>query len=130
MIIAPAIAYGLVFFAVSSCSAAPSFIRSEPQSFIVKLKTGYSPKTHLSSIKGLAKAKTGKTTYFDSRVFHGYAVELADQAALHSLSLLDSVEYVEPDVVISVASLTEQTDAPWGLQAITRSVSASRLLLT
>jgi hypothetical protein len=99
--------------------------QSNSQSFIVKLKPGHSSKSHFSSVQGQmrGKVKSGRTAYFDSRVFNGYAIELADQAAVEALSQMDSVEYVELDVVLSVASLSTQTSAPWGLQAITRSVS-------
>lgn len=97
---------------------------SQLQSFIVKLKPGHSSRTHFSSVKSnlLRKTKSGRTTYFNSNIFNGYAVELADSAAIESLAQLDSVEYIQPDVVISVASLSKQTNAPWGLQAITRSI--------
>ncbi|KAG8690165.1 Suppressor of the cold-sensitive snRNP biogenesis mutant brr1-1 [Ceratobasidium sp. 395] len=126
MIIASVIAYGVLFCATTSgtVNAAsilpPSFIHSPPQSFIVKLKPGFEADKHVFDIKAKAKTRIGKTTVFDSRVFHGYAVELnpADQAVL---AKLDEVEYVEPDAVMSVASDRIQTSAPWGLQAITRS---------
>ncbi|KAG8744393.1 subtilisin-like serine protease [Ceratobasidium sp. 428] len=126
MIIASVIAYGVLFCATTSgtVNAAsilpPSFIHSTPQSFIVKLKPGFEADKHVFDIKAKAKTRIGKTTVFDSRVFHGYAVELnpADQAVL---ARLDEVEYVEPDVIMSVASDRIQTSAPWGLQAITRS---------
>ncbi|KAH7334860.1 peptidase 1 [Rhizoctonia solani] len=94
------------------------------QSFIVKLKPGHSCQSHFSRIKGsLKKVESSRATHFDSKIFNGYAIELNDQATLKSLSLLDSVEYVEPDVAFSVASLVTQTNAPWNLQAITTSVS-------
>ncbi|CUA71674.1 Subtilisin-like protease CPC735_013710 [Rhizoctonia solani] len=94
------------------------------QSFIVKLKPGHSCQSHFSRIKGsLGKVESGRATHFDSRIFNGYAIQLDDQATIKSLSLLDSVEYIEPDTVFSVASLMTQTDAPWGLQAITRSIA-------
>ncbi|QRW12686.1 proteinase K [Ceratobasidium sp. AG-Ba] len=122
MIISTLIAWSVLFCAATSgiTNAAPSFIHSEPQSFIVKLKSGYAPQAHLSSVKSRLKAKTriGKATVFDSRVFRGYALELspADRVALAGL---DEVEYVEPDVEFSVASEQVQNNAPWGLQAIT-----------
>ncbi|KAF8608328.1 serine protease [Ceratobasidium sp. AG-I] len=119
MFIASFIVWSALF--ASSNAASPS-TPSESQSFIVKLKPGCSPRTHLSSIEKLAKVKTGRTTCFDSRVFHGYAVDLNNSAHAPALSRLGCVEYVEPDVVISAASLSTQTDAPWGLQAITRTI--------
>ncbi|KAG9091924.1 subtilisin-like serine protease [Ceratobasidium sp. UAMH 11750] len=123
MIIAPVIAYAGVLFWTAALGASillpPSTIHSAPQSFIVKLKPGFKPHTHLSAIKTKAKTRIGKTTLFDPRVFNGYVVQLdpADHAAL---ARLEEVEYVEPDVVVSVASDRVQTGAPWGLQAITR----------
>ncbi|KEP55658.1 peptidase S8 family protein [Rhizoctonia solani 123E] len=97
---------------------------STSQSFIVKLRPGHSCQSHFSRIKGsLSKVESSLATHFDSRVFNGYAIKLDDQATLKSLSLLDSVEYIEPDTVFSVASVMTQTDAPWGLQAITRSIA-------
>ncbi|KAL5638428.1 hypothetical protein ACGC1H_005195 [Rhizoctonia solani] len=97
---------------------------STSQSFIVKLKPGHSCQSHFSRIKGsLSKVESSRATHFDPRIFNGYAIKLDDQATLKSLSLLDSVEYIEPDTVFSVASVMTQTDAPWGLQAITRSVA-------
>ncbi|CAE6436363.1 unnamed protein product [Rhizoctonia solani] len=99
---------------------------STSQSFIVKLKPGHSCQSHFSRIKGsLSKVEISRATHFDSRVFNGYAIKLDDQATVKSLSLLDSVEYIEPDTVFSVASKTTQTDAAWGLQAITRSYDSS-----
>ncbi|KAJ1306152.1 hypothetical protein OPQ81_010863 [Rhizoctonia solani] len=96
---------------------------STSQSFIVKLKSGHSCQSHFSRIKeSLTKVESSRATHFDSRVFNGYAIKLDDQATVRSLSLLDSVEYVERDVEFSVASLITQTNAPWGLQAITRSI--------
>lgn len=120
MFIASLIVWGALF--ASNSAASPS-VPSEPQSFIVKLKPGCTPRTHLSSVEKLAKVKASRTTCFDSRVFNGYAVDLADSAHVHALVRLGCVEYVEPDVAISVATLTTQTDAPWGLQAITHTVS-------
>lgn len=125
MFIASLIVWSALF--ASSSSASPS-IPSKSQSFIVKLKPGCSPRTHLPSIEKLAKVKAGRTTYFDSRVFHGYAIDLTDSAHVHALSRLGCVEYIEPDVVISAASLSTQTDGPWGLQAITRIVSSQPTL--
>ncbi|CAE6442372.1 unnamed protein product [Rhizoctonia solani] len=115
---------------------------STSQSFIVKLKPGHSCQSHFSRIKGsLKKVESSRATHFDSKIFNGYAIELNDQATLRSLSLLDSVEYIEPDVatlrslslldsveyiepdvVFSAASLATQTNAPWNLQAITNSI--------
>ncbi|KAG8741622.1 subtilisin-like serine protease [Ceratobasidium sp. 414] len=120
MIIASVIAYGALFWTAGASVLPPALVHSAPQSFIVKLKSGFEPHTHLSAIRAKTKTRIGKTTLFDSRVFHGYVVELdpADQAAL---ARLEEVEYIEPDVVVSVASDRVQTDAPWGLQAITRS---------
>ncbi|KDN43833.1 hypothetical protein RSAG8_05826, partial [Rhizoctonia solani AG-8 WAC10335] len=80
---------------------------STSQSFIVKLKPGHSCQSHFSRIKGsLSKVEISRATHFDSRVFNGYAIKLDDQATVKSLSLLDSVEYIEPDTVFSVASKT------------------------
>ncbi|CAE6444076.1 unnamed protein product [Rhizoctonia solani] len=96
---------------------------STSQSFIVKLKPGHSCQSHFSRIKGsLKKVESSRATHFDSKIFNGYAIELNDQATLRSLSLLDSVEYIEPDVVFSATSLVTQTNAPWNLQAITNSI--------
>ncbi|KAF8608323.1 subtilisin-like protein [Ceratobasidium sp. AG-I] len=119
MFIASLIVWSALF--ASSNAASPS-TPSESQSFIVKLKPGCSPRTHLSSIEKLAKVKAGRTTCFDSRVFHGYAVDLTDSAHARALSRLGCVEYVEPDVIISAAILSTQTGAPWGLQAITQTI--------
>ncbi|CAE7135963.1 unnamed protein product [Rhizoctonia solani] len=94
------------------------------QSFIVKLKPGHSCQSHFSRIKGsLRKVESSRATHFDSRIFNGYAIKLDDQATLKSLSLLDSVEYIEPDAIFSVTSLVQQTNAPWGLHVITQSVT-------
>ncbi|CAE6468220.1 unnamed protein product [Rhizoctonia solani] len=96
------------------------------QSFIVKLKPGHSCQSHFSRINGtLSKVESSRATHFNSRIFNGYAIRLDDQATVKSLSSLDSVEYIEPDVAFSVASLVTQTNAPWGLHAITRSYDSS-----
>ncbi|CAE6474417.1 unnamed protein product [Rhizoctonia solani] len=127
MMIAPLLT--LVLFAWSSNGLAlPSIpfteFESTSQSFIVKLKPGHSCQSHFSRIKGsLNKVESSRATHFDPRIFNGYAIELNDRVTLKSLSLLDSVEYIEPDVAFSVASLMTQTNAPWGLHAITHSVS-------
>lgn len=127
MMIAPLLTLAL-FTWESNGLALPSIpftgFESTSQSFIVKLKPGYSCQSHFSRIKGsLNKVESSRATHFDSRIFNGYAIKLDDQATYKSLSLLDSVEYIEPDVMFSVASLVTQTNAPWGLHAITRSVS-------
>lgn len=106
--------------------------QSQSQTFIVKLKPDHSYESHFSTItkaQVLGRSKPGRTTHFDSRVFKGYAIELSDQTIVESLSRMDSVEYVEPDVIMSVASLAAQENAPWGLQAITRSVSPNSTML-
>ncbi|GAB1523285.1 hypothetical protein RhiTH_006416 [Rhizoctonia solani] len=126
MIIVPLLS--LVLLAWSSNGLAlPSVpfsgFKSTSQSFIVKLKPGHSCQSHFSRIKGsLNKVESSRAVHFDPRIFNGYAINLDDQATFKSLSLLDSVEYIEPDTEFYVTSLATQTDAPWGLHAITRSV--------
>ncbi|ELU42085.1 subtilase family domain-containing protein [Rhizoctonia solani AG-1 IA] len=134
MIIVPLLS--LVLLAWSSNGLAlPSVpfsgFKSTSQSFIVKLKPGHSCQSHFSRIKGsLNKVESSRAVHFDPRIFNGYAINLDDQATFKSLSLLDSVEYIEPDTEFYVTSLATQTDAPWGLHAITRSVSLQVLWLS
>ncbi|KAI2621236.1 oryzin precursor [Hypoxylon sp. NC1633] len=49
--------------------------------------------------------------------FHGYAIA-ASEEAIGSVADMAEIAYIEPDVKISVAQLTTQTAAPWGLARI------------
>ncbi|KAI0111438.1 oryzin precursor [Daldinia grandis] len=63
---------------------------------------------------------------YDIGSFQGYSLSASD-AVINSLADLDEIAYIAPDTKVSIASLTSQTSAPWGLTRISnRAPDASK----
>jgi hypothetical protein len=93
-------------------SSAPLRCVPDTRTYIVKLKSGVNPETHLS--------KSGFASYhnrlFRGRVLNGYAVELTETAiSLVKAGYRQEIEYVEEDQAVYLASEAVQTDAAWGI---------------
>ncbi|KAI1379565.1 oryzin precursor [Hypoxylon crocopeplum] len=87
-----------------------------PGKWIAVLKPESSSLSLLSTVTDALGGMTPKHTY---RIggFHGYSISASD-AVISSIADLAEVAYIEPDYKISIASLTTQSAAPWGLARI------------
>jgi subtilisin family serine protease len=84
-----------------------------PDKYIVKLKDGLSAASMDKTIGDLAR----KADQVYSHAFRGFAGAL-DAEELRLLRDHPDVEYIEQDAIITLASYTEERDAPWGLGRI------------
>lgn len=116
---------GLYITAILACyspllsSAVPLYRVRDARTYIVKLKTGITPSSHISS----SSFSQNNERIYDSRVLNGYAIGLTPNAMeLLKAKYAKEIEYVEEDQVVRVTSELIQKDATWGLQRITQEV--------
>ncbi|KAI1645997.1 oryzin precursor [Daldinia loculata] len=87
-----------------------------PGKWIAVLKpantTGELSSTVANILDGIAPEHT-----YDIGSFQGYSFSASD-AVINSLADVDEIAYITPDTKVSIASLTSQTSAPWGLTRI------------
>ncbi|KAH7334858.1 subtilisin-like protease Pr1A [Rhizoctonia solani] len=114
---------GLYITAILACyspllsSAVPLYRVRDARTYIVKLKTGITPSSHISS----SSFSQNNERIYDSRVLNGYAIGLTPNAMeLLKAKYAKEIEYVEEDQVVRVTSELIQKDATWGLQRITQ----------
>ncbi|CAE6474402.1 unnamed protein product [Rhizoctonia solani] len=114
---------GLYITAILACyaplfsSAIPLHRVRDTRTYIVKLKSGIVPGSHLSSSRF---AQYNERVY-DSRVLNGYAIGLTPSAMeVLKTKYADQIEYVEEDQVVYSTSEIVQNDATWGLQRISQ----------
>jgi len=88
-------------------------------SYIVKLKDSVNPDTFIaaktvkrSGGQFVALKSDVKAVY--STVFKGFAAQL-DESELNELNSMKEVEYIEPDQVMRISDVVEQSNADWGL---------------
>ncbi|KAI1660873.1 oryzin precursor [Daldinia decipiens] len=96
-----------------------------PGKWIVVLKpdntTGELSSTLANILDGIAPEHT-----YDIGSFQGYSLSASDDV-INSIADLDEIAYITPDTKVSIASLTSQTSAPWGLARISsRTPDASK----
>ncbi|CAE6468229.1 unnamed protein product [Rhizoctonia solani] len=114
---------GLYITAILACYT-PLFSLAIPlnrvrdtRTYIVKLKSGVIPGSHISS----SSFSQYNEHIFDSRVLNGYAIGLTPSAMeVLKVKYAEQIEYVEEDQVVRVTSVVVQKDATWGLQRITQ----------
>ncbi|OTA56515.1 subtilisin-like serine protease pepD [Hypoxylon sp. EC38] len=94
-----------------------------PGKYIVSLKPEIDVKVHLDWVTGvhrrsLARCKTvGLEKTYGFGAFNGYAGEFDDDTIAQILSN-ENVLSVEQDRVARLTSVTQQTNAPWGLESL------------
>jgi len=88
-------------------------------SYIVKLRDSVNPDTFIaaktlkrSNGRFVALKSDVKAVY--STVFKGFAAQL-DESELNELNSMNEVEYIEPDQVMRISAVVEQSNADWGL---------------
>ncbi|KAI1386706.1 oryzin precursor [Hypoxylon trugodes] len=111
--------FGTLLIAPFAALAAPILeARGEaiPGKWIAVLKPDNSADVIASSVTKLLGGVAPKHTY-QIGDFHGYSISASDDV-INSIADLAEVAYIEPDAKISIASLTTQSAAPWGLARI------------
>ncbi|KAJ1306150.1 hypothetical protein OPQ81_010861 [Rhizoctonia solani] len=114
---------GLYITAILACYtplsslAIPLHRVRDTRTYIVKLKSGIAPGSHISS----SSFSQYNERVYDSRVFNGYAIGLTPGAMdLLKTKYAEQIEYTEEDQIVHVASEIVQRDATWGLRRITQ----------
>ncbi|CEL56588.1 Subtilisin-like protease 8 OS=Trichophyton verrucosum (strain HKI 0517) GN=SUB8 PE=3 SV=1 [Rhizoctonia solani AG-1 IB] len=101
-------------------SAIPLHRVRDTRTYIVKLKSGIAPGSHLSSS---SFAQYNERVY-DSRVLNGYAIGLTpDAMEVLKAKYAEQIEYVEEDQTVYSTSAIIQNDATWGLQRISHNAT-------
>ncbi|KAJ0124372.1 lkaline serine protease alp1 [Diaporthe amygdali] len=102
-----------------------------PGSYIVTLKADADVGSHISWVNGIQArslrrqdAESGVTKSYAFKSFSGYAGAF-DDATIEEIRNSDEVVAVEEDAVWELYELTTQSDAPWGLGAISHTAPGS-----
>ncbi|KAG8733660.1 subtilisin-like serine protease [Ceratobasidium sp. 423] len=107
----------LACYAPLASLAIPLHRVRDTRTYIVKLKSGVTPSSHISD----SSFSQYNEHVYDSRVFNGYAIGMTPSAMeVLKAKYAEQIEYVEEDQVVRVTSEVIQKDATWGLQRITQ----------
>ncbi|KAF8678679.1 peptidase S8 family [Rhizoctonia solani] len=121
MLYSPGLYIGAILacYAPTLSSAIPLHRVRDTRTYIVKLKSGIGPGSHLSDS---SFAQFNERLY-DPRVLNGYAIGLTPNAMeVLKAKYAEQIEYVEEDQVVYSTSEIVQNDATWGLQRISQKV--------
>ncbi|CAE6493473.1 unnamed protein product [Rhizoctonia solani] len=119
MLYSPGLYIGAILacYAPTLSSAIPLHRVRDTRTYIVKLKSGIGPGSHLSDS---SFAQFNERLY-DPRVLNGYAIGLTPNAMeVLKAKYAEQIEYVEEDQVVYSTSEIVQNDATWGLQRISQ----------